>query len=349
LYYWQKSVTHIQLQHSQTVCSIIIAARNEEQTITQTISDLLRQTYPHKNIQIIIGNDHSTDNTYSIVQTFAQNNSNIHIYSMPDYIEGKKQTIQYILQYATGEYILFTDADCSIPPTWVETYMAYAQKFKGHFYFGNVSHDSPHTLLQSFFTLDFLAIVGVQGGLALAKRAFSCNAANMCISRELYTSYYNTNTRYSSGDDVFLLHAAKQIYPNDIYFIKHNAATITTKAPKSASEFIQQRIRWSSKATGYKDTDAICVSIIVFAMSFTICCTTLFTLIWSQFLPTLLILLLSKTLIDSIFFYKVLQHFNTIKLIWLVPIFEPLYVFYITFIPIFAILIPIQWKQRTIQ
>lgn len=349
LYGWQKPISNKSILDPKKLCTIVIAARNEENNIFQTILDLVNQTYPSHNIQILIANDHSTDATKEIIESLAQKHTNIQVFSMPENIHGKKQSLAYVLPQATGDYILFTDADCSIPPSWVETYMTYVQNNTGNIFFGGVSHHKEKQLIQQFFTLDFIAMVGVQGGLAKINHAFSCNAANMCISREFYKTAYKTNPQYDSGDDVFLLHTAKQIKNSSVHFIQTNTATVITQAPHTIRAFIQQRIRWSSKATGYSDTDAIIVSVVVYAMSFTICCTALFSIFWSQYISVLLVLLGTKTIIDSLLFIKILPHYNKSHLIWLAPLFQCFYVIYITFIPIFAVLIPIQWKHRNIR
>jgi glycosyltransferase involved in cell wall biosynthesis len=50
--------------------SIIIAARNEEKNIGSCIQSIINQTYPANKFEIIITDDHSSDKTVSIVQSF---------------------------------------------------------------------------------------------------------------------------------------------------------------------------------------------------------------------------------------------------------------------------------------
>ncbi|HOS84662.1 MAG TPA: glycosyltransferase [Bacteroidales bacterium] len=346
---WKKYSPKFTLQHKNTSCTVIIAARNEEQNIAHILEDLCNQTYPLHNIQILVANDHSTDNTFQIAQNIAHKNTTIQVLNMPKHVQGKKQTLQHTLPLATGQYILFTDADCRIPPTWVATYVSHIQNKSGHFYFSSVTHHKEKSVLQQCFTLDFIAMVGVQGGLAKLGRAFSCNAANMCISKEFYDSAYRTNTQYDSGDDVFLLHTAKQMYPKGIHFISHKNACVSTAAPQSLQTFISQRIRWSSKASGYTDIDALIVSFAVYSMSFTLVCTFIFSIISDQYTTLAISLYSIKTLVDMALFLTILPFFNKTKLMYLVPLFQFFYVFYITIIPIFAHIIPKQWKQRNIR
>jgi cellulose synthase/poly-beta-1,6-N-acetylglucosamine synthase-like glycosyltransferase len=55
----------------KTTVSILIAARNEEDKIFKTISDILAQDYPSHLVELIVVDDHSTDGTSEIVLSFA--------------------------------------------------------------------------------------------------------------------------------------------------------------------------------------------------------------------------------------------------------------------------------------
>ena len=54
-----------------TAVSILIAARNEEEKIKDTITDLLAQDYPKALTEIIIVDDHSTDGTAGLIRSYA--------------------------------------------------------------------------------------------------------------------------------------------------------------------------------------------------------------------------------------------------------------------------------------
>ena len=60
-----------------TKISIIISARNEEQNITHCLQSILVQTYPADLFEIIVVDDHSTDNTVQIVKSFDKINCSI--------------------------------------------------------------------------------------------------------------------------------------------------------------------------------------------------------------------------------------------------------------------------------
>ena len=92
--------------------SILIPACNEEDTIEASLQSLMRQTYP--NFEVVVINDRSTDNTGAVAESFAQRDSRIrvvHIDHLPNGWLGKVHALHVGSQQATGEWMLFTDAD----------------------------------------------------------------------------------------------------------------------------------------------------------------------------------------------------------------------------------------------
>lgn len=69
--------------------SIVIPVRNEEKTIGSCIESILSNNdCEHLDFEIIIIDDHSTDNTLQVAQSF--NNSKIKVFSLKDHLKGKK-------------------------------------------------------------------------------------------------------------------------------------------------------------------------------------------------------------------------------------------------------------------
>ncbi|MBS1936062.1 MAG: glycosyltransferase, partial [Bacteroidetes bacterium] len=97
--------------------SVIIPARNEEKNISQCIQSLLKQTYPKDLFEVLIVDDHSTDNTWNILQQFLLVEKNIIPIKLADFVSTdikayKKFAIETAVNHANGELIITTDADC---------------------------------------------------------------------------------------------------------------------------------------------------------------------------------------------------------------------------------------------
>ena len=95
--------------------SVLIPARNEAANIENILTDLIRQSY--QNIEIIVCNDHSEDDTELLVQKMISIDSRIKlIESSPLEIGwlGKNWACYQLSKVAQGEYYLFIDADVRI-------------------------------------------------------------------------------------------------------------------------------------------------------------------------------------------------------------------------------------------
>ena len=106
--------------------SILFTALNEEKNIEQGIRSLLALEYD--NLEVIAVNDRSTDSTGMILDRLQQEDPRlrvIHISDLPDGWLGKNNALYNAAGKATGEYLLFTDADVVMEKTVLSRAMQY--------------------------------------------------------------------------------------------------------------------------------------------------------------------------------------------------------------------------------
>jgi glycosyltransferase involved in cell wall biosynthesis len=117
--------------------SIIVPARNEEESIRQTLEQLLALDY--SNYEVIAVNDRSTDRTGQIMDEVAASNGRgvratrlkvIHISELPSGWLGKTHAMWTASQQATGDWLLFTDADVLFKPDSLRRAVVYAEAEK---------------------------------------------------------------------------------------------------------------------------------------------------------------------------------------------------------------------------
>ncbi|MEO0019495.1 MAG: glycosyltransferase family 2 protein [candidate division WOR-3 bacterium] len=95
--------------------TVAIAAWNEELTIEAKLHNCLSLEYPKEKMEILVGTDAVTDRTNEIVLRFAENDSRIHLITVSERI-GKSAVINLLAKEASGDVILFTDADVLLEP-----------------------------------------------------------------------------------------------------------------------------------------------------------------------------------------------------------------------------------------
>ena len=94
---------------------IIIAAYNCEKTINKCIDSLLKQTY--KDINIIVVNDGSTDNTYKVLEKICKRNNNVIVFNKEN--GGAASARNYGLKNSKSSFFTFIDADDYVTPDYV--------------------------------------------------------------------------------------------------------------------------------------------------------------------------------------------------------------------------------------
>jgi len=97
--------------------SILVPAKDEEQTIAGCLQTLCALNYP--DYEILIVDDRSEDRTAEIVRDYARRDDRIRLIqveSLPEGWTGKTHALQYAQRFATGDWLLFVDADTSHHP-----------------------------------------------------------------------------------------------------------------------------------------------------------------------------------------------------------------------------------------
>jgi len=92
--------------------SILVPARDEAGNIEACVRSLLSQNYP--GFEALVLDDHSTDNTHSILEKMTKQDSRLRVMNgkpLPGGWLGKHWACHQLAQAATGELVLFTDAD----------------------------------------------------------------------------------------------------------------------------------------------------------------------------------------------------------------------------------------------
>lgn len=312
--------------------SVVVAFRNESDTIQNLCDQLLNQKVLDNQLEIIMVDDHSDDDSFQKLESVKG------IVLLRSDGQGKKAAIEKGINSASGTIILTTDADCIIKPDWVSTMISPFKDSSINMIVGPVVLTNRfNTFFGHLQIMEFASLIGSGAGAIAINRAFICNGANLAFRKK---DFQITKKDIASGDDVFLLHEIKR-NKGTISFLKNRSAIVSTAAKQNISSFVSQRLRWSAKSTSYSDFDSIIISLLVFFAN-------LFILL-SVFLLEFrlaLVLLVIKFLADFLFIKKLAQFFEIKN--WSLYFFslQLVYPFYIVYIAIISQFKNYSWKGR---
>ena len=228
--------------------SIVVALKNEAENVKNLVASLKSIDYPKENLEIIMVNDHSTDDTL----THLKNSTNISVYSNAE--NGKKRALELGIKKAKGDWIAVTDADCELSGSWLKSMTSFITE-ETKMVLGPVFIADGSGFLTDLQTIEFLALQGATSGSAGNSSPISANGANMLFKKKAFEQVnpYEDNYHLNTGDDQFLMMAIHNEFSNGIVYAQHTDAMVHTKPVRSWNKYIQQRVRWASKGAAYSD------------------------------------------------------------------------------------------------
>ncbi len=269
---WKKTDAHPEIN-----ISLIIPARNEAENIEGLLQGIVQQQYPSGMFETIVVDDHSTDNTVEVVQTFGyrmqdpsttlRTGSGCRMILVKNDGMGKKAAIRKGVEIASGDLIVTIDADCRVGSEWLSSIASYYEKHKPKLISAPVVIGETSGFFKSFQSMELMSLVAAGAGSIGINKPIMCNGANLAFEKEAYLEVNKNkeDLKFASGDDIFLLLKIKKLYGSrSIHFLKSPAAIVATRAKKSIRDYLNQRFRWVSKSKGYRDPMIISVAVMVF-------------------------------------------------------------------------------------
>jgi len=319
----------------ETTFSIIIPARNEEANIEACIQSILKNNYPKHLYEIIVVDDFSTDATPDIVHRLQSEFSNINIISLKNIIIGninsyKKRAIELAIAKSKFDWIITTDADCHVPQNWLSLFDAYIQKNERVFVAAPVMFTCKNSFLDIFQCLDFISLQGITAASVYAGAHSMCNGANLAYKKSAFYEVggFKNADHIASGDDMLLMHKIKLRYPKNIGYLFSNEAIVTTAPMPDWKSFLNQRIRWASKATSYKDKKVFWVLLLVYFTNFTLFILFIISFFHPKLFMLWLLFILSKALLEMPFMHKVAKFYSLQRLMLWFVIMQPFHIVY---------------------
>ena len=335
-----------------TKVSILIAARNEEDNIGRTIDAILKQEFPKDFFEIIVVDDHSTDNTASIVKSYADQGVLLLQLNEGDKLNSyKKLAIKRAIDLATGEIIVTTDADCRMGSTWLRTVVTYFERMDAYMVSSPVIYSEEKSYFERLQTLEFLYLIGLGAAGIGNGRPTTCNGANLAYRKDVFYEMggFNGIDNLASGDDELFLHKVAERYADKIYFCKSLDAAIYTDAKPTLRSFLNQRRRWASKSTKYKDKRVVILGVCFWTFNVALLVGLVQFLIHLPEIHMLFLVALGmKVVAELVFIYPIAVFVNRRELMYQVPILTLIHAFYLVYIGLAGNVGKYDWKGRKV-
>ncbi|HEX8438634.1 glycosyltransferase family 2 protein [Archangium sp.] len=145
--------------------SLVIPACNEADTLEAAVASRLAQDYPE--LEVVLVDDRSTDGTSALVDRLAASDSRVkavHLTHLPEGWLGKLHALHRGAEAATGEWLLFTDADVHFTPDTVRRSISLCAA-RGWDFLCVLFHLRPTSFPLDTVTSTLMRLVGTAGRL----------------------------------------------------------------------------------------------------------------------------------------------------------------------------------------
>lgn len=229
--------------------SILVAARNEESTILGCLNAIEGLDWPVDKVEVLIGNDQSTDRTGELVAEFIRERPSYQLLTIAESdsgLRGKVNVLVQLAQRARGRFLFFTDADTQVPAGWL-TAMTQHMADRTGVVTGVTLPDGPAIFhkVQGIDWLYNLTLAHLMSGLKVPVTAMG---NNMVVSRQAYDAVGGYESLPFSVTEDYTLFRAIIERGYGFQNVLSEQVLAHTKPVESWAAWLQQRKRWMSGA-----------------------------------------------------------------------------------------------------
>lgn len=240
--------------------SLVIPFRNEDKNLPALLNDLYQFDYPVALLECIFVDDHSDDNSVSVINDSKLKFPYKIISSSSD---GKKAAITCGVEAAKHTWVVTTDADTRWDSQSLRMLMSHPKLNEVEMICGVVELNGTTNDLLDILQVQEYAILQAAGISALFRHEPLLNSgANLAFRKFSFDEVqgYQTHEHLASGDDVFLMLSFAHKWNDSV--VSNPKSKISTATVNSWSAYFQQRNRWGMKARHYKDKNLLQIGLL---------------------------------------------------------------------------------------
>lgn len=225
---------------SNPFVSILISARNESSNIEELCQSLDNLIYPKSSFEILIGDDSSEDDTFSLLSQFAPVNTRL--FQSEENDNGKLAMLKRLAAHAKGDAFLFTDADVVLNPNWIQGMLL--EDYKSPQLQLGITMIQGDSWLDQLQNIDWLVNQTLISWITQKLGPITAWGNNMSVDRKTFESINGyAGIDASIIEDVELMRKTQR--SRGKVWVKATPETLIKSKPcPTISDLIQQRVRW---------------------------------------------------------------------------------------------------------
>ena len=317
--------------------SILLAMRDEEDNVDRCLNAVREMDYPPSHMEILVGDDNSSDNTWEKISAHAAEDKRIRTFRITSEVgvaRGKANVLAQLIPHATTDLFLITDADVAVVPSWAKAMTENLPEGTG------LVNGLTAVEENTFQHMEWLQ---AQGMMHVLQQFVPVTAIgnNMMVTREAYESTGGFEYIPLPVTEDFAL--TRAVVRKGYRLQSRLSARVLgkTHSLKSLKELVSQRKRWMQGAM--RLPAGILFLLFVRALYYPAVLG-----MFAMFPVPALIIVLLKMLLQGVFIYRVNRQAHQ-KIAWYAYVLFDFYQFAMIWLEVFAYLFPgkTRWKGRS--
>lgn len=293
---------------------LIIPFRNESRTLPALLERLTEfQDEQGLTLYPLFVDDHSEDSSVDIIKKSILRGLKAEL--LTSNATGKKAALLTGRQYLKAGFHVTMDADVVPHPQWKNKLSA-ALSTSADMVILPVLPNQPGNWLSAVSALETISLLGVTMATASIGHPTMANGANLLLRNQMGL---DDRPDISSGDDVFVLHDLKR-KGGSISAIPRLELAVYTDTPGRWYDWFEQRKRWASKSSNYRDKDTLFLGWSMLFVNGSLLLLLMSLFFTSTGLWMFITLFLTKLALDFLFLHSVCKYYRMTSLLYSYPL-----------------------------
>lgn len=314
------------LKEKQPFVSVIIASKNEAENLQRNLPLILNQDYP--DFEVIVVDDHSTDETASFLQSVSHSKLQLHrLYDE----SGKKAAIQKGIEKAQYDRLIFIDADCRPKTTYWLRLMSEKLIDKKSIVLGYAPYYIEKTILNKLIRFETFVTAVQYFSAALIGKPYMGVGRNLAYTKAVYkeSTAFQKHGDIISGDDDLLVNEMSR--KSSVAICTQMEAHSISKATETWKGYFYQKRRHLQAGTRYLRNDRFRLAI--YGIAQLLFWITFFFLLFSNLVnPFILSIFVLKLMFQFLLYGNIMRKLGERDLLWAIPFLEIIHLVTISFI-----------------